>query len=71
MLNLIFKDNQYLDRDGQFNSDIEQAQIIKSRKLANQIAKEHDAEVTSYSWIPDRENPWLEDDLADEEEQAK
>lgn len=61
MLNLIFKNNQYLDRNGQFTKDIEQARIIKSRKIANQVAADHSAEVTSYSWIPDRENPWLED----------
>ncbi|WP_203650729.1 hypothetical protein [Secundilactobacillus yichangensis] len=61
MINLIFKNNQYLDRNGQFTKDIEQARIIKSRKTANQVAADHDAEVTSYSWIPDRENPWLEE----------
>lgn len=61
MINLIFKDNQYLDRNNHFNNDIEQARIIKSRKIANQVAKEYNAEVTSYSWISDRENPWLAD----------
>lgn len=65
MINLIFKNNQYLDRDGQFTEDIEQARIIKSRKIASQVAAEFDAEVTSYTWIPDRENPWL-DDMEDE-----
>ncbi|HBF74424.1 MAG TPA: hypothetical protein DDW71_04100 [Lactobacillus sp.] len=61
MINLIFKNDQYLNRDGQFTKDIEQARIIKSRKIANQVAAKYDAEVTSYYWKPDRENPWLED----------
>ncbi|GAW98482.1 hypothetical protein [Secundilactobacillus mixtipabuli] len=65
MINLIFKNNQYLDRNNQFTADIEQARIIKSRKIANQVAAKYDAEVTSYSWMPDRENPWL-DDMEDE-----
>lgn len=65
MINLIFKNNQYLDRNNQFTADIEQARIIKSRKIANRVAAKYNAEVTSYSWMPDRENPWL-DDMEDE-----
>ncbi len=33
MINLIFKNDQYLDRDGKFTEDIEQARIIKSVRL--------------------------------------
>lgn len=61
MINLIFKNDKYLDSNGQLTEDIEKACIIKSRKIANQVAAEYDAEVTSYYWKPDRENPWLED----------
>lgn len=61
MINLIFKNNQYLDCNSKFTKDIEQARIIKSRQTANQVAADHNAEVTSYSWIPDCENPWLQD----------